>query len=95
MACEHLENLLAVDPSTSEGCEDCLRTGSVWIHLRLCMGCGHVGCCDASPNRHATAHRLASGHPVVQSLEPGEDWAYCYVHKDVVEVEAELARTHS
>jgi uncharacterized UBP type Zn finger protein len=62
----------------SEGCEDCIPLGDPWLHLRLCMTCGHVGCCDQSKNRHATAHFQASGHPLVQSYEPGEEWWWCY-----------------
>lgn len=76
--CGHLDTIdLSVVPS-AEGCEDCLRTGDRWMHLRLCEQCGHVGCCDSSPNRHATAHFRASGHPVIRSFEPGEEWFYCY-----------------
>jgi uncharacterized UBP type Zn finger protein len=75
-----------VRPRTPEGCEECLKTGSWWVHLRLCETCGHVGCCDSSPNKHATRHFHSSGHPIVQSFEPGEDWLWCYV--DEVEVEA-------
>ncbi len=76
--CSHLN---AVDPTvepTSTGCEDCLAIGSSWVHLRMCMTCGHVGCCDSSPHRHATRHWRATGHPIVQSYEPGEDWWWCY-----------------
>jgi len=76
--CTHLSRMADVSPS-APGCEDCLRTGGWWVHLRLCLTCGHVGCCDSSPNRHATAHVKASDHPLVQSLEPGEDWIWCYV----------------
>ncbi len=76
--CAHVAGaVLDVRPS-STGCEDCLRIGSRWVHLRLCMTCGHVGCCDSSPNRHATAHWLASTHPLVRSYEPGESWWWCY-----------------
>jgi len=75
--CAHSANLQAVRPN-AQGCEDCLRIGSAWVHLRLCMACGHVGCCDSSPNRHATKHFRATAHPVVRSLEPGEDWGWCY-----------------
>jgi hypothetical protein len=67
-----------VTPS-SWGCEDCLRIGGEWEHLRICLTCGHVGCCDSSPNRHARAHSGAAHHPIVQSFEPGEDWSYCFV----------------
>jgi uncharacterized UBP type Zn finger protein len=75
--CEHLASAADVQPRT-DGCEECLAMGSRWVHLRMCMSCGHVGCCDQSPNRHATAHFQASTHPLVQSFEPGEDWWWCY-----------------
>jgi len=61
-----------------EGCEDCMKIGGRWVHLRTCLDCGHVGCCDSSPNRHATAHFHATKHPIITSAEPGETWAYCY-----------------
>ena len=78
--CLHLLELAGaeVEPS-STGCEDCLATGSWWVHLRRCQSCGHVGCCDQSPNRHATKHFRATTHPVVRSQEPGETWSWCYV----------------
>lgn len=66
------------------GCEDCLKTGGRWVHLRVCLTCGHVGCCDSSPNRHATAHFHGTGHPVISSAEPGETWAWCYVDERVL-----------
>jgi uncharacterized UBP type Zn finger protein len=75
--CEHFSEIRDVTPS-ADGCEDCLKIGSSWVHLRLCMSCGHVGCCDSSPNRHATKHYLAVKHPIIESFEPGEDWGYCY-----------------
>jgi hypothetical protein len=75
--CEHLAQAREVPPSAA-GCEDCLRIGGQWVHLRLCLSCGHVGCCDSSPHRHATAHWHASRHPVIRSFEPGEDWLWCY-----------------
>ena len=78
MECGHIDSIRDVSPS-APGCEECLETGSWWVHLRLCMSCGHVGCCDSSPNKHASKHAEAEGHPVVQSLEPGEDWLWCYV----------------
>lgn len=83
--CSHLDGIRNVQPSTRAGCEDCLRTGSRWVHLRLCLECGHVGCCDSSPNTHATKHFHATQHPVIRSFEPGEDWGWCYV--DEVELE--------
>jgi uncharacterized UBP type Zn finger protein len=61
-----------------DACVDCLREGSRWLHLRQCLACGHVGCCDQSPRRHATAHHRHSAHPLVRSAQPGEDWAWCY-----------------
>lgn len=75
--CEHLGSIVAVTPS-ADGCEDCLKIGGRWVHLRLCKICGHVGCCDNSPNRHATKHYNATTHPIVRSFEPGEVWGYCY-----------------
>ena len=77
--CAHLDQIdLDVKPDSSEGCSDCLAIGGTWVHLRMCMSCGHVACCDSSPNKHATAHHNASEHPIVRSLEPGEDWLWCY-----------------
>ena len=76
--CRHLDAIQEVVPS-ADGCEDCLRTGDAWVHLRLCLTCGHVGCCDSSKNKHARAHFRATKHPIVQSFEPGEDWRWCYV----------------
>jgi hypothetical protein len=75
--CSHLDTIRPVTPS-ADGCEDCLAIGATWFHLRMCMACGKVGCCDQSPNRHATAHVRESGHPIIRSAEPGEEWAYCY-----------------
>ena len=85
-ACTHLDTIADVVPSAA-GCEDCLRTGGRWVHLRMCLACGHVGCCDRSPGRHATAHFLASEHPLVRSFEPGEDWAWCYIDELVLEAD--------
>ena len=75
--CGHLDQIQDVQPSAT-GCEDCLRIGGEWVHLRMCLSCGHVGCCDNSPNRHATAHFNSTAHPLIRSAEPGEDWTYCY-----------------
>jgi len=78
--CKHLkEAKFDVKPNTPEGCEECLKTGDVWVHLRLCLACGHVGCCDNSKNKHATKHYHHTKHPVIKSLEQGEDWKYCYI----------------
>ena len=76
--CTHLYQVKEVTPS-ARGCEDCLKVGGRWVHLRLCMECGHVGCCDASPGKHATAHFNTTRHPVIKSFERGEDWGWCYV----------------
>lgn len=81
--CTHLDQVRGVKPS-AQGCEDCLRIGASWVHLRLCLTCGQVGCCDSSPNRHAAAHARLIGHPLVRSFEPGEDWAWCYVDEVVI-----------
>jgi hypothetical protein len=78
VACAHLDQIQDVPPS-GDGCVECLETGGVWLHLRRCTSCGHIGCCDSSPNRHASKHAPATGHPIVQSYEPGEDWYWCYV----------------
>jgi uncharacterized UBP type Zn finger protein len=76
--CTHLDQITVARPEQFEGCEDCLASGGRWVHLRVCRSCGKVGCCDSSPNRHATKHAHTSGHPIVSSLEPGETWSYCY-----------------
>jgi uncharacterized UBP type Zn finger protein len=78
MMCEHEKGLEPVPPRTPEGCEECLRTGSDWVHLRLCLTCGHVGCCDDSPNTHATRHHHSVHHPLIKSFQPDESWGYCY-----------------
>jgi uncharacterized UBP type Zn finger protein len=78
--CTHLDQVQVHElPASTEGCEECLRDGTKWLHLRICLTCGHVGCCDDSPNRHATAHYHATSHPIIRSLEPGEVWSWCYV----------------
>ena len=82
--CSHLDQVQNVRPH-SHGCEECLKIGSSWVHLRLCRICGHVGCCDSSPNRHASRHFHSTGHPIVQSIEPGEDWLWCYVDEILFE----------
>ena len=76
--CIHLKLMREVAASAA-GCEDCLKIGDEWVHLRLCKSCGHVGCCDSSKNKHATKHFHLSGHPIIKSFEPGEEWGYCYV----------------
>jgi len=77
--CTHLETIEHdTVPDDLAGCEDCLRIGARWVHLRMCASCGHIGCCDSSPNRHATAHNHATQHPIIRSAEPGEHWFWCY-----------------
>lgn len=91
--CEHVSSIRDVEPS-ADGCEDCLKIGAGWVHLRLCEECGHVGCCDSSPNRHATKHYHATKHPMIKSFEPGEDWGYCYVDDEFYEELPGVARVH-
>lgn len=90
--CQHLQSMRAIEPLTEEGCQECLQTGDRWVQLRLCMSCGHVGCCDSSPNRHATAHHRSTGHEVVQSFQLADDWAYCYTDESFVAHVAPEAR---
>jgi uncharacterized UBP type Zn finger protein len=85
--CTHLEQIDPAAGPSGEGCKECLETGGTWMHLRRCAVCGHVGCCDSSPNRHARRHWEETGHTVVQSFEPGEDWLYCFEDDVVFEVE--------
>ena len=86
-ACGHLDQVdVGVTPSGA-GCKECLETGDVWIHLRLCMRCGHVGCCDSSKNRHATKHSQATDHPVVRSFQPGESWYWCFPDRLMFELD--------
>jgi uncharacterized UBP type Zn finger protein len=83
-ACSHLPAELDPPRIESDGCEECLAVGrNDWVHLRFCQACGHVGCCDNSPGKHATAHFPASQHPVIRSFEPGEDWWYCYADDEM------------
>jgi uncharacterized UBP type Zn finger protein len=77
--CTHLDQIEITElPESTEGCEECLRDGTKWLHLRICLSCGHVGCCDDSPMKHATAHAGESEHQLIRSLEPGEDWCWCF-----------------
>jgi len=92
--CTHLDALADVAPS-SDGCEDCERIGGQWVHLRLCMTCGPVGCCDNSPNRHATAHNHEHpDHPLIRSYEPGEDWWWCYTDELFFETDGPPSPSH-
>jgi uncharacterized UBP type Zn finger protein len=76
--CSHLGEIRPVKPSGT-GCKECLEMGDTWVHLRECLSCGHIGCCDSSKNKHATKHFRQSKHPIIQSFEPGENWRWCYV----------------
>jgi hypothetical protein len=78
--CTHLDHIQITQlPDAVEGCEDCLAMGGKWLHLRICLESGHVGCCDSSPNRHASAHARNASHPIIRSLEPGEEWCWCFI----------------
>ena len=93
-ACTHLDQVEVRElPAQVDGCEDCLRMGGKWLHLRICLTCGHVGCCDNSPNRHATAHHHSSSHPIIRSIEPGEDWSWCYVDDVALLIEGVTGET--
>lgn len=85
MPCRHFGPLKDLAPRTPKGCEECLASGGRWVHLRLCRTCGHVGCCDSSPGKHATQHFHTTQHPVIRSFEPGESWSWCYLDKEFVE----------
>ena len=88
-ACAHLDHVHVTDlPERVDGCAECLATGGLWLHLRICLECGQVGCCDDSPNRHATKHAASSGHPIIRSLEPGEDWSWCFVDEIALRIPA-------
>ena len=91
--CTHLDQVQDVQPSGG-GCVECLAEGGRWVHLRVCMTCGHVGCCDSSPGKHATAHFHATGNPIVQSYEPGENWWWCYSDNVAFEVADAPSFTH-
>ena len=78
--CTHLDQIRVTTlPAPIAGCEECLKIGGTWVHLRMCMSCGKIGCCDSSPNRHASKHAAEPGHAIARSAEPGEDWSWCYV----------------
>jgi len=81
--CKHLDQI-TITATDTHVCEDCVKIGDTWVHLRMCMSCGHVGCCDSSKNKHATKHFHQASHPVMRSIEPGEDWIWCYVDDMIV-----------
>jgi hypothetical protein len=84
--CAHLDRIRDIAPDAT-GCDECLAIGDTWLHLRVCMTCGRVGCCDSSKNQHASKHATAVDHPIVQSYEPGEDWLWCYVDQAAFVIE--------
>lgn len=88
MVCEHAKEIRDVEPAT-EGCAECLKSGGRWVQLRMCLSCGHVGCCDSSPGKHARRHWEATHHPVIRSAEPGQGWRWCYPHADYLALEGE------
>src|SRR3712207_274989 len=86
--CEHASAISVTQmPAEVDGCQECLSAGGEWCHLRMCLTCGHVGCCDSSPGKHATAHATETGHPVMRSIEPGEAWAWCYVDETAMRLD--------
>lgn len=85
--CSHADEINNVKPSTTEGCEECLKISSTWVNLRMCMICGKVGCCDSSPNTHATKHFEETGHKIIRSFQPGENWYWCYIDNQVFELD--------
>jgi uncharacterized UBP type Zn finger protein len=85
--CTHLDRIQVAPPDSVEGCEDCLRIGGRWVHLRVCLTCGHVGCCDSSQNKHASAHAREADHPIVRSAQPGETWCWCYLDEVAFDVD--------
>jgi ubiquitin-hydrolase Zn-finger-containing protein len=85
--CPHADQIVPGVLASGAGCKECLETGGRWVHLRMCLGCGHVGCCDSSPSKHATAHFRTSGHAIMRSVEPGETWGWCYLDKRMLDLE--------
>ncbi len=89
-ACTHLDLIRMTElPASIAGCEECLKMGSLWVHLRMCETCGEIGCCDSSPNKHASRHALEDGHPIARSAEPGETWSWCYVDEVALEIRSD------
>jgi hypothetical protein len=92
--CTHLDHVQITElPASVEGCEECLADGGRWLHLRICLECGHVGCCDDSPGRHASGHAAATEHPIIRSLEPGEDWSWCFPDEVLMRIGAVRGET--
>ena len=92
--CSHHDLIRTVTPSAL-GCEECIKTGSWWVHLRICRSCGHVGCCDQSPGKHATKHFKTSGHPIIEGYDPPEGWGWCYVDETFIELDRSHAAARS
>src|SRR5580692_2589899 len=92
--CTHIAGIRSVTPSAL-GCEECLKSGSVWLHLRICRTCGHVGCCDDSPNRHATKHFHGTGHPIIEGYDPPEGWGWCYVDEVMIDLGERTGRSRA
>lgn len=87
--CSHIDSIEYLEPPGEiAGCEECLKLGMSWVHLRICQSCAHIGCCDNSPGKHATAHYEATAHPLMRSAEPGEDWSWCYVDEVMFRLKA-------
>jgi uncharacterized UBP type Zn finger protein len=86
MTCAHLTDVTTDFRPSGDGCVECLATGGTWVHLRRCLECGHIGCCDNSPGQHASAHARSTDHPTIQSYEPGEEWIWCYVDEAAIEI---------
>lgn len=85
--CTHLDQVDTQITPSGDGCKECLESGGRWVHLRLCLECGHVGCCDSSPSRHASAHARSAAHPLIRSYEPGEEWWWCFLDEVAFEVD--------
>lgn len=83
--CSHADQILTVTPS-ARGCQECLQTGSPWVHLRICRTCGHVGCCDESPGKHATRHFKSTRHPIIEGYDPPEGWGWCYLDEVFIDL---------
>ncbi len=90
--CTHLDLVEVTElPDPLLGCEECLKTGDRWLHLRMCLTCGKVGCCDSSPNKHASRHAREDEHPLIRSIEPGETWSYCFIDDQALLIDLPVA----
>lgn len=83
MSCDH-EQIIEITEPTPHECETCIQQGDAWVHLRMCMTCGYVGCCDSSKNKHARKYYMRNNHPIIRSVDPGEDWRFCYIHNEIL-----------